>query len=141
MVFKKINLIYTKMNHLTTYNQFQNEALFFSPYNEIVKKIYQRIKDTFDYENLIQHFSWNYEYTLEETASFSGNIKIKLINRSIPFNLDYRIEIDDEIVNCSQFLARRIFKFLDSKWKDKEKNLKKEADEKKLQDFKKKYDI
>lgn len=120
-----------KYGHLT-------EGLFTSDYDEPIKKIFQRIKDTFDINNLNSSSYDCVSYSLEETDTESGYINIS-VRRDMEF--DYLLWIDggrpENLVECSQLLKRKIWKFLKSKWNEKNKIIKKGKSE----EFKKKYNI
>lgn len=114
------------MNHLKEYNSY-NEGFFRkdSENDLIVKGIFNRIKETFDISNL-NMMVFAYEYQLEETDSESGFIKLSIFDNSMgfspfPFNPgEYILAIDDERIDCSYFLKRKIYKYLKDRWEERD---------------------
>lgn len=142
------------MKHIEKFNEF-NESLLGgklkkwfpeseerSTHNEIAKLIFNRIKDTFEYERLIRSQYINtYLYSLEETDSDLGFIEIQIKDIKEVFVPNYELLIDGNIINCSTSIKSDIFKFLKNKSQLKEENDKKSSAAIDLLNLKNKYNI
>lgn len=106
-------------------------------YDKISKIVFQRIKDTFEYDRLSKQGADTYIYELEETDSSIGYIKVCVVDLTDLFVYNYDLHFDDNPVKCSTSIKHKIFKFLKEKWKLREEKEK----ENNFLNFKNKYNI
>lgn len=111
---------------IKSWSQF-NEAiwplsLFTSDFDKQINILFDKIKNRFDIEQLSYTNSMTcekFEYNIEETDSDSGYIKIEV---SYDYDYDYdefTLHVDDEVIKCSNFLIKKIFKFFETKKNEK----------------------
>lgn len=130
------------MKHLKEYDQFLNEGLFSKPnaYDPVIKSLIDRISEIFDIENLTFQSGgggYLFTYDLEETGAISGHIIIKSTKEFTFDYYNYCLKVDDKSIDCSESMRKKIWKFFNNKWKERE-CLRKQAE---INDFKKKYSL
>lgn len=116
------------------------KSIFKTDYDKLVKNLFNRIKETFNIDNLSYgdtDSGYGLIYNLEETDSEYGFIKLSVVDTEFFAIPGYDLCIDGEEIKCSFLLKRSIYRFLNNKWKSKDKEIKK-ADILRLQ---KKYDV
>ena len=98
------------MDYLKAYENFSLFDIFDSEEDSMVKQLLTRIKQYYKIKNLVKNDDESYTYILgrNEEVSTKG---IKMTSKINEF------KIDDVIVDCSWFLKRRVFKFLQKKFK------------------------
>ena len=123
------------MKHLKRFN----EGFFSSEYDDHVKRLFDKIKSTFDINNLgrvektaaalarentidrLYENSDTITYKLEETDSETGYITLQVLSKMGHYDT---LLIDDEEIPCSFLLRKKICTFFESKLKEKIKNKK-----------------
>jgi len=117
------------MKHLKTFERFNNTmigSIFNSDYDKYINSLFKRIKDTFDINNLslIDDGLGTLKYRIEETSSFNGFIDLEVRDDTFFAIPGYTLMIDNEKIDCSYLVSRKVYKFLKSEF-DKIDKLKK----------------
>ena len=106
------------MNRLKTFENFINEKS--SPYDEIVQQVLNTIESSFDYECLQNIGSTNNPILSYKDKKNNISLNINIHYEGYGFySTDYKLSIDDEIINCSNRLKRKLYEFLEEKFEDK----------------------
>jgi len=93
-------------------------GIFTSDFDEEIKSIFNEIKDNYDSKNLFG-----------SPFKDEGFIGYKLDDRTVEVRDDmffgipgYKIKINEINVDCSYLLNKKIYKYLNNKWKENEKS-------------------
>jgi len=128
------------MRYITHYSKFNEGVFKRNKYDldETVKKIFTRIKDTYDHSNLkySKDGTWNrsaeyFTYTLEESITDTGYIELflKFMKDRDISQMD-ELKINDDVVVCSDKLRERIYDFFTNKIEEAKERAEKEKNDK-----------
>ena len=98
------------MKYIKTFENFElNEGIFTNKYDEPIKKLFDMIQKTFDYNNLY-HGVCDISYR-------HGSVILKINN----YDFYPKLEVNDKEIDCSLYLKIKINHFLKKRYKEKEK--------------------
>lgn len=104
------------------FNEFINEGLFKpNKYDEYINDFFEEIKDNFDASNL------TYSNNDDEFSYIYDNVKLEIkfdIENSLLISPVYIIHIKNVIINCSNGLKKKIFKFFKKEFNDYKEQVK-----------------
>jgi len=106
------------MKKLKTFEAFKDTMvgqIFTSDYEDSISKIFEEIKNTYSTNNL------SYDYGSGYIVYDLDGSKIEVRDDTFFAIPGYTIKVNGKEIECSYLLNRKIYKYLNNKWKEKEK--------------------